>query len=199
MTQLVARPVATQMKCKLCSHARRPEIDLAIADLANRAISINELLARLADIGVENPTYDNVKAHRKSHLELVPQAVAEAEADVEGELKRAALAIFERILGADWRSATPTAEQYLELVRALQVHELELKIRAGLPTGITVDQGLKSIGETTKRKHEEGQSELFKSLGAGLTGAFRALGAKQQAELEPAVVEGEFEELPSGG
>lgn len=199
--------IANVAACKLCKHPKRDEIDAWIEKRSNKErigdqnVNLQYVLERLAELGVENPTEDNVKNHWKKHCEKIADDVAAEtaakEAAIEEELKNEALAIMERILGKDWRSQglTPTPEQIGELHRALYAYEMELRVRQGLPVSITHDHVLKSIAETTKRKGEESQTELLRTLGKGIEGAFKALGAAKQPALPEPIEDAEYEEV----
>lgn len=201
--------IASVGACKLCRHPKRDEIDAWLEKRSNKDqvagqnVNLDYVLARFREIGVDNPTPDNVKNHWKKHCQKIADDVAaeqeQKEAEAEEELRSAALTIATRILGEGWKEAglTPTPEQIGELHRALYAYELELRITKGLPLGITHDHVLKSIAETTKRKGEESQTELLRTLGRGIEGAFQALGVKQAAELPPVVEDADFKEVES--
>lgn len=168
----------TARSCKLCRHARRPEIDALIEQRSNRTIKPDDFFAALTEMGVENPTVDNVKNHLKKHCRIVDENVAEREAEVESALKDLALTMFTEILGGDWREHDVSPEVLIELQRRLYVHELELRIAAGLPTGITHDHVLKGIAEQTKRKQEDAVNELLRGVGRGVETALSSMAAR---------------------
>lgn len=204
---MAARAKTTQAKCKLCSHPRRREIDAILEERSKRRINTEETLAKLSALGVENPNLDNIKSHlgqkgNEAHTIFISEEEGEAEETVKNALRDAALAIFQRILGDNWRESTPTPEQVLEVQRSLYLHELELRIAAGLPVDITHDQALKSIGEGTKRKQNEAVDELMGGLGAALgawaTGQIEGAGAVPEVIDQEPIEEAEVKELPSG-
>lgn len=185
MPGLVIQSTTTEAKCKLCSHAERTSIDEAICQRSNREINGDALLERLAELGVANPTLDNVKNHLKRHCKLVEPDVVQAEIKVKSQLEAIALEMFDDALGEDWRDRPISAEALIDLQRRLYAHELELRIAAGLPSGITTDHVLKGVAEQTKRKQEEGLSELFKGVGRGVEAALK------NATAQPALPVGE--------
>lgn len=185
MSALVIQSTTTEAKCKLCSHPERAKIDEAICQRSNREINGDALLERLAELDVANPTLDNVKNHLKRHCKLIEPDVADREARVKTELEKTAMAMFEDALGEDWRDRPISAEALIDLQRRLYAHELELRIAEGLPSGITTDHVLKGVAEQTKRKQEEGLSELFKGVGRGVEAALK------NATAQPALPVGE--------
>lgn len=180
-------------RCKFCRHPRITEVNLVLERWSTRRLSREEATTELEALGVENPAGgDGWKKHwsSKGHYfyESPDEARARAEKDERVAEERAQLAetIFVRILGEDWREQTPTPEQYLELVRALSVHDLFLSVKEGERVGITVDQGLKSIGEGTKRKQNEATGILLRGVADGLSQVFtKALEGDPRRELGP--------------
>lgn len=194
MARLVIQASKTEPKCKLCTHPERAKIDEAICQRSNREINGDALIAKLGELQVENPTLDNVKNHLKRHCTLVEEKTAAAEADVEVQLREIALQMFEDALGEDWREQPISAEALIDLQRRLYAHELSLRLAAGLPSGITTDHVLKGVAEQTKRKQEEGLSELFRGVGRGVEAALKnatapaALPAAEVIDAEDAEV-----------
>lgn len=201
---MAARVADTNLRCKLCAHPKRAEIDALLERRSRREMNLEQVLERLVEFGVKNPNIDNIKGHlgqkgNKAHTVFVDDAEKAKDDAVDEALREQALAIFERVMGADWRERTPTPDQVLEIQRALYLHKLELELREGKLPDVTHDQVLKNIGEGTKRKHNEAQEELLKGLGSA-AGAFatRMLGpAPEVIEHEP-IEEAEVKELPSG-
>jgi len=186
---VAARVADTNLRCKLCAHPKRAEIDALLELRSKREMNLGQVLEKLTELGVKNPNVDNIKGHlgqkgNKPHTTFVADEEKAKDDAVDEALKEAALEIFERVMGADWRERTPTPDQVLEIQRALYLHKLELELREGKLPDITHDQVLKNIGEGTKRKHNEAQAELLKGLGS-------AAGAFASRLLEPAVIDGE--------
>jgi hypothetical protein len=187
----------TELRCKLCKHPDRAYIDELLSKRSQRLtdpvtgaqINLDYVLDALRELGVSNPTEENVKNHWKKHCSLVDDAEAEAEERREGELQEEAVRIFERVLGPDWRDRSPGPDQVLELQRALWAHKLHLELRDGKLPDITQDQILKNVGEQSRRRQDEAARELLGSL----TGAIGAAMVKTVLpkpepvlELEPA-------------
>lgn len=184
---LVPVTISTEVKCKFCMHPRREDVDRVLGRYFSREITREMCFEELRELGVDNPTADNLKRRAKEghagthdaprHTKWVEQATAEEEAAREIEartkLSEFAAVLFVRILGEGWRERgiTPSPEQILDIQRALYIHELELKIAAGVPSGLTHDQVLKTIGEGTKRKHSEAVDGLLGVAGKAIEAA----------------------------
>src|SRR5688572_12242126 len=100
-------PVAldTQLRCKLCAHAKRKEIDGLIAAQRRGEFNRDELLARIGALGVENPTVDNIKSHvgtekKPKHVKFV----TEEEID---EAAEAVAAEVEKLQKGDFQPVDP--------------------------------------------------------------------------------------------
>lgn len=190
---MAVREIRHAPRCKWCSSPKLAEANEIFALVSKRQLGRDEALEQLAALGFENPAAgDGWKKHwgSKGHYYFVEGGEGEKEEEVRNLLTEAALELFAEALGGpDWRErgVKPTADQILEIQRTLYVHELELRLAAGLPTGLTHDQVLKSIGEGTKRKANEAQAELLRQLGT-------AAGAWGQAMLNVSggeIIEGE--------
>lgn len=186
---MAIQPIATELRCKLCKHDRRPEIDALIEQRSRREINGDELLSKLVEVGVDNPNLDNVKNHLKKHCRIVDEAVAQAEERVIVELKAVAVAMFEETLGEGWRLRPIPPEALIDLQRRLYVHELELRVAEGLPSGVTHDHVLKGVAEQTKRKQEDAISELMRGVGRGVEAALS--GTVRRHALPAPAIEGE--------
>ena len=158
--------IASVGRCKLCKHPKRDEIDAWLEKRSNgevvdgNRVNLEYALARLAELGVENPTEDNVKNHWKKHCEKVADDAlaeqAQREAEVEAELKNEALAVMERILGKDWREKglTPTPEQIGELHRARAVRRDRSPHAMERWHGLGGDEGRARAGGRQHRRHQ---------------------------------------------
>jgi hypothetical protein len=189
-------------RCKWCSHPQLGAANAIFERVSTRQLSREAAVAELEALGFENPLAgDGWKKHWSSKGHYFYQTPvdaekaaerAEAEKEIELALRQEASSLLTDILGDDWREkgVSPTPEQILEVQRVLYVHELELRLAAGLPSGITHDQVLKGIGEATKRKQNEAQDQLLKAVAGGVGMVFeKALGGvAEQHELPAAVV-----------
>lgn len=197
--------IKTEARCKICTHARRDEIDTLLEHRSLRhwidsggfpvdkdvegAIRVNReyIIARLKEWDLANPTVDNIQNHWKKHCSLVDNAQAahldELQANVAKEKER----IFIRILGPDRRSKTPTVDEVLEVNRAVYVFEQEERAKLGLPSGLTHDHFHKGADTTTKRKQEDAMSAFLGSLGQGL-GKALVQGPEQKALPEGEII-----------
>jgi hypothetical protein len=205
--------VRTSRRCKFCTHPRRMEIDAELEirsrlngqpDDAGVVHNWEYVKGRLLELGVENPTEDNVKSHwgnESKHSYPVTEEEAAMVAVEAGKLTEEQLAVVERVLGPDWREVTPTAEQILELQRALFPFELVDRIKAGKPLGITWDQVDRGINTSTRRSSDERAADLVSSLAGAIEmsaqTAGKAIDALAGGEADGEVVE-EAEVVPAG-
>lgn len=185
-------------RCKLCRASKafgRPEeseVNLLLEarsqrkkDEFGRQVNLGYVLGRYAELGIDNPTEDNVKSHLK-HIEFIHDSVAaqnerdreQAEAQVRAELNQ--------VSGAD------VADQIIDFELRVYLAERQIKAERGEIDALTADQIRGFIGEKTKRKHNDAQDELMRGL-TGAVGAFvgKALGGSAAPAIEPPVVEGE--------
>lgn len=187
-------PIKTEPKCKLCKSADRAEIDALLEKRSRReqdpgGNQINEayVLERLAEWGIPNPTAENLKNHWKKHCQVISEGDALRGEEADAKRDAAAIAVFERVLGPEWETVTPTPEQILELQRALFPFQIRRDLEAGRPLGITWDQVRSGIDSSTRRRQEENTGKLIGALAGGIA---QALGSKpEQPAIEGAVVE----------
>jgi hypothetical protein len=189
---MAVRQIRSEQRCKICASPDRAEID-SLLELRSTLGKLEDgtrvngdyVLKRMGELGIRNPTIDNIKLHWKNHCEVVDDALAE---QLEGAAGRALEALDS--------GGTVDADAALDRIVAVGMAELEEKIRNGQKTGIGVDHIMKAIDSKTRRGHSEAQSELLRSLGGGISDVFKkALGKPTTAELEEATVEAEFEEV----
>jgi len=186
--------VKTSPKCKLCQHPERQAIDAELelrsnlmgkADENGVVHNIEYVLGRFREIGVENPTADNIKNHwGNERKHSYPATVEEAaqQAIEEGELSEQQLEVVKRIL-PDWPDVTPTPEQILELQRALFPYTVIQNIKNGKPLGITWDQVDRGINTATRRNSEEQAASLIGSLAGAIEESARTAGKAVDAVL----------------
>jgi hypothetical protein len=187
--------IQTAPRCKLCQHARRQEIDALLERRSNGESDDTGRfnLQRILDIlgspefEVPNPTKENVTVHWSKHCEKVEQGQVDEQEEKKKALSTRALAMCEEEFGVDWQDRVLTNDEYLVFVRICAQYDLSQKILAGEKTGATIDHGIKSVGESTKRKSNEALDEIRKGMGL-------ALQAVAQRELES----GQRPALPAG-
>lgn len=176
------REVKQAPGCKLCKTPRRVEVDLLLLMRSKRAVledgtRVTEeyVKARLVEMGVENPTKENLTGHWKNHCEVVDAAEEQAIEDA-----------------VDSAMAALTPEQIAEMSSMERIDVLEqqvfLEIQAKLKrtgtTGMTVDQLLRIVELKQKQRQNEDQRKFLGALGAGIAGALQQ--AKAPAALPPA-------------
>lgn len=200
----------TELKCKLCRHDRREEIDailekrsLGAADESGRRYNLDYVLELLRGLGVENPTKENITGHWKRHCEVVTEQEAQKrqvdEAVEAAQTDERVRALVASIAGEDYfeKPRLLTADESLELIRALGVFELAERVRKGEKIGITPDHLLKSIDGATRRRSSEAAGELMSGLGKALGqwATQKALPEAPPERKELGVVEHEPEEV----
>lgn len=206
---VVAVPVSTHPRCKICKSPNRKQIDNLRAAQLNGGMNLEEFLSAASELVGEEVNIDNRKSHfgtmdKPKHTRLAEKGMTEQEQVRDAELNQErddlAERTFTRVLGEEWRERTPTNEEYLELVRALSVHDLFIAVKSGEKVGITVDQGLKSVGEATKRKHDTTRDELLLALAKAAGGGAPLIGIPEKTAetVEYEVIE-ESPDLPEEG
>lgn len=191
-----AQAADTVLRCKLCAHEKRTEIDALLELRSKRQKNTKEVLAELEELGVENPTLDNIKGHlgqrgNKAHTVFITEEQQESTQEV----REAALeGLKQRIASGE----PVNADHVLDTLVHIGMTDLEARLRDGASSGITIDHILKAIGEKTKRKTNEAQDELLKGLGAAAGAmAKKLMPADEQPAIEGEAEEAEFEALPS--
>lgn len=190
---VVAVTLDTQLRCKICASPARSAVDALIARWKSRDVTKDELFAGMLELGIENPTLDNVKGHtgtsaKPKHVKFVDQDEAAADEKAAEELLEAVAAgVQERIASG----GQVDADAVLDIIVQYGMAELEMKVMSGKAPGITIDQILKAVGEKTKRKHNAAQQELLGALTGGIGQVFEKALGPGPAAIEQGVVEAE--------
>lgn len=175
----------TELKCKLCSHADRGWIDDLLLKRSQRGkdadgVSVNlpYVLEKLAELGVANPTEDNVKGHWKNHCEVISEEVA-----AEQETRRK-----EIVKRADGEPVDVDA--VLDKIITLGESDLDTRVELTGSSGVTVDQMLKAAQVKSQRRTDEATRQLLGVSAAAIAGAFSGPALPPPApELEAEVIE----------
>jgi hypothetical protein len=190
MWSVAVLAIQSAPRCKLCQHAKRSEIDALLERRSNGESDETGRfnLQRILDIlgspefDVTNPTKENVTVHWRKHCEKVEQGQVDEMQEKKQELSTRALAMCEAEFGVDWQDRVLSNDEYLIFVRICAQYDLSQKILAGEKTGATIDHGIKSVGESTKRKSNEALDEIRKGMGQALQAvAQRELGISRPA------------------
>jgi hypothetical protein len=167
----------TEPRCKLCRHPERAAIDALLEVRSNRGkdadgnvVNLDYVLAKLAELGVENPTEENCKTHWKRHCEVVTQREVERQEEVFAEA-------IERFNGGE----RVDPDELLEFVIFHGKLDAESRLLQSGTAGITIDQALKAVDGKTKRKHNEAQTAILGALGEGLSRVFAVAGPDRPA------------------
>ena len=180
-------------KCKLCRHQLRPEIDRLLLRRSQRekledgrAVNLEYVLARLGEMGVENPNADNVKIHWTKHCEVVSGDVADAQENALLEMINALTP--EQIAGM-------SPQERINWIAQVGMAQEMARIEAGGTTSITIDHVLRAEAELRQRKQEESTTRLLGELVGGVAHALKQkeepkqIGDSEVVEQEPVVIE----------
>jgi hypothetical protein len=184
----------TEPKCKLCQHPQRTEIDALLEQRSSRATDENGVqvngdyvLARLGEMGVSNPTRENLSVHWRKHCERVTGSKGD---QLEEEQAKA---LDELIAILDSDEYPETMDGHLQKLWDLGLAEVKRRIMRGDSSGITLDQMRWIAGERTRRQHNESQSDLLAALTGGIAiaeiTAVKATVSARPALPSPAPVE----------
>lgn len=187
---MAVRQIRDEKRCKICASPDRSEID-SLLELRSKGGKLDDVrvngdyvLKRMGELGIRNPTVDNIKLHWKNHCEMVDDALGE-------QLDGAA----ERALAALEAGETVNPDAVLQRVLALGAAELEEKARNGQKTGIGIDHILKAVDSMTRRSTSQSQNELLRELGGGISLVFKKAIGQAPEQLPEAVEDAEFEEV----
>jgi hypothetical protein len=178
---VAVQAIKSEQKCKLCRHDERVRIDellekrsLRQKDADGVIVNLEYVLAAFREMGVENPTLDNIKIHWKKHCRQVSDKQA-----AEEEAQRADL--LEKILSGEIELAD--IDESVRVMFTLGVEEVKDRARRGEKTGITIDHVIKFGDLLTKRRHNEKTEEMMAALGGAVAQVY---GGMAQGQLPPA-------------
>ena len=173
---MAVQPTANEPRCKICKSPHRPLLE-HLLELRSRGLSDNDgkrvnfeyfLAVYVEKHNGETIRKESVQNHWKKHCEMLSDEEAVMKAEAEALTNEAKAAIFERVLGPDWRERKKTPDEYLEVLREIAFVELHDKLLVGAPSGVTVDHALKAIDSSTRRKQEETTATLIRQLATGI-------------------------------
>lgn len=184
--------IKTEPKCKLCTHPNRPEVDALIERRSNREeledgtrVNLEYVLARFRELGVDNPTEENIKNHWQKHCQKTTSGTVIATQD----------AAAEKLLAIMRGDIVVDVNADLDRLWAIGLAEIEARLSRGEKSGITPDVLLRVAQEKTRRAHNETQSELLTALTGGIAGALSGRAAARQIS-DASVVDAEAVEVP---
>jgi hypothetical protein len=179
--------LVTERRCKICTFPHRDQIDQLLElrskreqDADGRNVNLDYVLEKAAELGLPNPTAENVKTHWRRHCKSVDEVTKEA-------VNEAVSAAF-RELASEFADEGPLdADNFPD--RMLRIFEIEMQRKLGEGEGlpITLDQAAKLIDVKTRRRHNDSVNLLLSGMAAGLTKALD-LGPKP-LEIEAEIVE----------
>jgi len=161
-------------RCKICSHDRRPEIDLILelrsvhGKLPNgKVATLTPVLQILgSEFGIENPTKENIDTHWKKHCEVV-ETLDEATSD----MRLIAEAIASEI-GDDWETRILRPDDVEAIVYSHISKKLLRSMIDGAPLGGAELERWSKLGDSIKR-HKGGGA--FDDLNDALAAAAEEL------------------------
>lgn len=163
---VVVRQVKQELRCKLCKHPGRAEIDHLLLQRSQRTmladgtrVTGDYVVARLREMGVENPTHENLTTHWKRHCEVVDRnSEEEITAAVEGVLASMSPEQIGELSSGD----------ALRVLRTQAFVELQARLKRTGKSGLSPDQLLRILEMEQKQKQSEDQARFLGVLGAGL-------------------------------
>ena len=164
--------LVTQTQCKICRSEGRDSIDQLLLARHTKSkgedgkrVQMPAIHARMAELGIPNPTYDNVITHLEKHCEILDDAelVYREIGDLEQQAKS---------LGAAFDEQGPATADSLP-DRVIQMYDLQIRaeLREGKVPRVTADQVRAMIDTKTRRRQNERLTDLLDIHAAALTGA----------------------------
>lgn len=181
LSEVAVRAVKQEGRCKLCKNPNRPEIDEWLLRRSFRhqmpdgqTVNFEFVVARLIELGVENPTRENLTSHWKNHCEVVTRTEQEA-------IDEAVKSLFEHYTPE--QLASMSSAQLIELIQKQGILEIQAKVLTTGKSGITIDHVIRIEELKNRAKATEDQRKFLDALGGGIAGA---LAAGFKKELPPA-------------
>ena len=181
------RAVMSEPKCKICSHPDRKQADIFIYRQKMKDVNddgepftANYLLTALAEMGIPNPSKENVLNHWRKHVEVPTKGQRAIE-------RKAVSTILEK-MSSD-QILTMSRAELLDLMMRQGVLEAGHRLATTGKSGITVADVLKIAELQIREKGSEAQNEFLKALGGGIVAAVKnGIPAKQAKQLANAEV-----------
>lgn len=189
----VVNKLKTEPRCKICKHPMRDAIDeLCLIrfqrgkdPVTGQRLTANLLLDILGSrFLLANPTIDNVNAHwgkeRHSHAGAGDKLPGDNIPLLEESIARE---LAESFGDEPW-----TVDNYGRRVALIAGAVLQRELESGRLPRVTLEQGLKAVDTTTRRKQSDAQAELLNALTAGVAAAHGTTvdGEIEDADVEPA-------------
>lgn len=175
---VAVRQIKNEPKCKICKSPHRDEIDGLLLERSFRVtrddgtvVNGDFVRRRLVELGVQNPTHENLTSHWKNHCQVVSKDSEEEIADlVEGVLASVSIEELQEM----------TTSERLDLLELQGYAELQARIKTTGKSGLSTDQLLRIAEIKQRQKQNEDQRKFFTALGAGVAAAL-GRGAEQRA------------------
>lgn len=190
---MIVQAIKSEARCKLCKSPARAEIDQLLLKRSLREktddgkpINLEYVLAMFAELGVVNPTEENVKGHWKNHCRTVAEAEAEAQAEDFQEK-------YEQYLRGEFDFED--VDDGLRFLWSMYVRDQKAKAAKGEALGLTHDHAVKIADSMTKRKSAEATQELLGALGGAIAASAQRAIEGTPAALPEAAQDAEFTEI----
>ena len=164
--------LVTQTQCKICRSEGRVQIDALLLARAmkerdewGKRVTMTTIHRLMEELGIPNPTRDNVETHLEKHCELVDDADLALRDVID-------LADQARMLGARFDEQGPATADTLP-DRVIQMYDLQIRseLRDGKVPRVTADQVRAMIDTKTRRRQNERLTDLLDIHAAALSGA----------------------------
>lgn len=160
-------PVKSETRCKVCASEHRAEIDALLEKRAahdkgedGKVVTQSVVLARMAELGIDNPTKENITVHWAKHCEVVADT-----ADVDSHRKQME-AIFAGALGENWRERVVRPDEALPLIANYLWQQIADQMMTGNRAGGLVETYQKVCAEMNRRKSDGAAKDLAELFGA---------------------------------
>jgi hypothetical protein len=164
-------PIKSEPRCKICNSTDRPELDELLLQRSRRHrledgsyVTEKVVLARMAELGIANPTVDNLRLHWKRHCEVVSRKHQE-------ERDEEALKLLDGLSAEDLLGMN--RQQLVDLLMRQGIAEARVRASQTGKSGITMDHVLRLVELQIKEKGSEDQRRFLEAIGGGIA---RALG-----------------------
>jgi hypothetical protein len=157
-------------RCKICNSDHVVTIDDMLEmryrhqRIGKEVVQQRHVLAKMREVGIENPTIDNINTHSKKHIEFVDTA-DEAEAPTSEQEQRLAIVVGE--LGEGWEDKLLSIDEFLRFYVAIESRNLVRDyVKNGNLQGAQLERLFKGAAEMTRRKSDSAAADLASLFGA---------------------------------
>lgn len=178
------RQIKTEPKCKICTAAKREEIETWLARSARQEelesggrVTQDWIVHNSQELFGLRLNRTNLQSHLKKHFEVGNFDLAKQ------ERSDAVVRVSDEIANNGIPSVTP--EQLLQDIIGIAWAKAKLD-----PNSVTLDHGLKAVAEQTKRRQNEAAQQLMEVQGLAIAASFG-----RRPQVEPPSIPGEAVEV----